>query len=143
MNFSHGLLLVTVSAATSLLLSCVGEKSTGKTTETAGAALGDTGPINTAGFLQTDYKPLVKWLDDERFEVDYKHMTPQLIFDQVPLNDIFYETSNLPTTAPPFNFAQANISRRELLKRIASHWKLKMSFAIDSSGKPTAVKVEG
>jgi hypothetical protein len=100
------------------------------------------GPINAAGFLKTDYEPLNKWLD-ERFEVDYKHMTPQLIFDQVPLNDIFYETSDLPSGAPAFNFSSSDVSRRELLKKISQHWKLKMSFAEDASGKPTAVRVEG
>ncbi|MDF1656314.1 MAG: hypothetical protein P1U58_01810 [Verrucomicrobiales bacterium] len=102
----------------------------------------DNGPINTVGFLKTDYDPLNKWLD-ERFEVDYKHMTPALIFDQVPLNDIFYETSNLPSGAPAFNFSSSDVSRRELLKKISSHWKLKMSFSTDESGTPTAVRVEG
>jgi hypothetical protein len=143
MTFHKGLLLSTLSALTVFLASCAGDGAADATGDAAGAAVGDADPTSTAGFLQTDYKPLMKWLDDERFEVDYKHMTPQLIFDQVPLNDIFYETSNLPTSAPPFNFAQTNISRRELLKRIASHWKLKMSFATDAAGKPTAVKVEG
>lgn len=147
MTFHKGLLLSPLLALTVFLASCAGDGSSDATGDATGDALGtavgDTDPASTAGFLQTDYKPLVKWLDDERFEVDYKHMTPQLIFDQVPLNDIFYETSNLPTSAPPFNFAQTNISRRELLKRIASHWKLKMSFATDAAGKPTAVKVEG
>jgi hypothetical protein len=105
-----------------------------------GAATGDAQGL--AAFLVTDYAPLSKWLD-ERFEVDYKHMTPQLIFDQVPLNDIYYETSNLPSNGTPFNFSSKDISRRELLKRIADHWNLKMSLASDASGKPSAVKVEG
>ena len=143
MTFRKGLFLSSVFTLALCLSSCVGNKNAGAESGEAGAAVGGGDALSTAGFLQTDYKPIVKWLDDERFEVDYKHMTPQLIFDQVPLNDIFYETSNLPTSAPPFNFAQKNISRRELLKRIASHWKLKMSFAVDASGKPTAVKVEG
>lgn len=69
-----------------------------------------------------------------------KHMTPELIFNQVPLNDIFYEVSNLPTAAPPFNFSGKDLTRREVLKKIASHWKLKMSFVVDASGKPTACK---
>lgn len=142
MTFHKGLLLSAFFTASLMLSSCVG-KGNADTTDPSGAAVGGADALSTAGFLQTDYKPIVKWLDDERFEVDYKHMTPQLIFDQVPLNDIFYETSNLPTSAPAFNFAQKNISRRELLKRVANHWKLKMSFTVDASGKPTAVKVEG
>lgn len=141
MTFHKGLLLSSFLTLTLLLSSCTPGGST--TPTKPGATVGATDTPSTAGFLVTDYKPLVKWLDDERFEVDYKHMTPQLIFDQVPLNDIFYETSNLPSSAPAFNFAQKSISRRELLKRISSHWKLKMSFAVDAAGKPTAVKVEG
>lgn len=108
----------------------------------APSEVADSGPINAAGFLKTDYDPLNKWLD-ERFEVDYKHMTPTLIFDQVPLNDIFYETSNLPTNAPAFNFSSNDVSRRELLKKISMHWGLKMSFSMDDSDTPTAVRVEG
>ena len=91
--------------------------------------------------MKTDYAPLNKWLD-ERFEVDYKHMTPQLIFDQLPLNDIFYETSNLPAS-PSLNFVSSSVSRRELLKKISQHWNLKMSLVEDASGTPTAVRVEG
>jgi hypothetical protein len=143
MTFRKGLLLSSLFTLTVFLSSCAGGTGKDATADASGAVVGDADAASTAGFLQTDYKPLVKWLDDERFEVDYKHMTPKLIFDQVPLNDIFYETSNLPTAAPAFNFAQKNISRRELLKRIANHWKLKMSFATDAAGKPTAVKVEG
>lgn len=105
------------------------------------AATQQSGPINAAGFLKTDYAPLNKWLD-ERFEVDYKHMTPQLIFDQLPLNDIFYETSNLPAS-PSLNFVSSSVSRRELLKKISQHWNLKMSLVEDASGTPTAVRVEG
>ncbi len=103
-------------------------------------ATGDA--LSTTGFLATNYTPLAKWLD-ERFEVDYKHMTPALIFDQVPLNDIYYQTSNLPANGAPFNFSSKDISRRELLKRIANHWNLKMSLVTDASGNPSAVKVEG
>ncbi len=139
MTFHKGLLLAACFVQVALFSGCTPTDGTTAEGGTGGAATG----VNTAGFLSTVYKPLLKWLDDERFEVDYKHMTPQLIFDQVPLNDIFYETSNLPTKAAPFNFTQASVSRRELLKRIADHWKLKMSFSVDASGKPTAVKVEG
>ncbi|MDF1824268.1 MAG: hypothetical protein P1U68_06480 [Verrucomicrobiales bacterium] len=114
--------------------------SDGEVISPSGAS--QSGPINAIGFLKTDYEPLNKWLD-ESFAVDYKHMTPTLIFDQVPLNDIFYETSNLPTSAPAFNFSSPQVTRRELLKKIANHWRLKMSFVTDAGGTPTAVKVEG
>jgi hypothetical protein len=98
--------------------------------------------INTVGFLETDFEPLNKWLD-EVFEVNYKHMTAELIFDQVPLNDIFYQTNSLPTTVTPFNFSSSEISRRQLLKKISDHWRLKMSLIRDSTGNPTAILVTG
>ena len=80
---------------------------------------------------------------NERFDVKYQVMTPQLIFDQVPLNDIHYQTSNLPTSARPFTFESPNISRRELLKLIADHWNLRMDYVIGENGTPTAVAVSG
>jgi len=136
----RGLIPSAISGLALFLVSCSGVDQPDASGGAGGAATGD--PLSTVGFLQTNYAPLAKWLD-ERFEVDYKHMTPQLIFDQVPLNDIYYETSNLPSNAAPFNFSSKGISRRELLKRISHHWKLKMSFSLDASGNPTAVRVEG
>ena len=140
MTFSKNWLLIFAAGVVTFLTSCPETSKPDATGGASGAATGD--PLSTIGFLSTDYAPLSKWLD-ERFEVDYKHMTPQLIFDQVPLNDIYYETSNLPTNAAPFSFASKDISRRELLKRISHHWNLKMSLSTDASGKPTAVRVEG
>lgn len=93
-------------------------------------------------FLVTDYPPLSKWFDDN-FEVEYTEMSPQQIFDQVPLNDIRYETSNLPTEAPRFSLSSEKISRRELLLQIADFWNLRMSLLLDENGNPNAVKVEG
>ena len=106
-----------------------------------GAITGD-GEMDTTDFLVTDFDPLNKWLDEE-FEVHYKHMTPELIFDQDPLNSIFYQTEKLPANAVPFNFSSSGGTRRELLKRISSHWKLKMSIVEDANGNPTSVLVQG
>ena len=124
-----------------------------KATNQAGSAVvdpgGSTAPSPTgasespnAGFLETDYELLANWLS-ERFEVKYRAMTPELIFDQVPLNDIHYNTSSLPTSAPAFDFESDNVSRRELLQQIATHWNLKMDFSNDAEGNPTAVNVSG
>lgn len=142
MTFGKSWIILAALSFSCFLVSC---ETTGK--DDGGEVIsptqsGNSGPINAMGFLKTDYEPLNKWLD-ERFEVDYKHMTPQLIFDQIPLNDIFYETSNLPSGAPAFNFSSTDVSRRELLKKISQHWRLKMSFSEDASGTPTAVRVEG
>lgn len=140
MNRSGSLLSVLVATAC-LATSCELGNKGGSPGGSTGAPVGNTAHSGP-GFLQTDFAPLAKWLD-EPFNVDYKHMTPQVIFDQVPLNDIYYETSNLPTNAAPFNFANTSISRRDLLRKIAQHWNLKMSLVLDASGKPTAVRVEG
>jgi hypothetical protein len=119
-----------------------------KTTNQAGNAVVDsaatsiTGAPDMKGFLETGYEPLANWLD-ERFEVKYRAMTPEMIFDQVPLNDIHYQTSNLPGGAKTFDFESANISRKELLKRIADHWNLKMKFVVGDDGNPSAVAVSG
>ncbi len=138
MNPLNVWLAAALAASVPLLTSCPESGPSGGAS--SGAATG--GSQSTAGFLATNYTPLAKWLD-EAFNVDYKHMTPQLIFDQVPLNDIHYQTSNLPTNAAPFNFSHSNITRRDLLRRIANHWNLKMSLVTDASGNPSAVKVEG
>lgn len=97
---------------------------------------------NRTNFLDTDYEPLSKWLN-ERFEVKYRAMTPELIFDQVPLSDIHYELVNLPDSVPAFNFESPNVSRRELLSVIAKHWDLDMGYKTGSDGNPEAVVVTG
>ncbi|NNE92624.1 MAG: hypothetical protein HKN23_13335 [Verrucomicrobiales bacterium] len=93
-------------------------------------------------FLATDYEPLDNWLE-ERFEVKYKNMTPQLIFNQVPINDIHYDTSDLPEGAPTFNFESDNISRREVLQKISDFWGLRMSIQNGPDGNPSSVVVKG
>ncbi|MEX2578744.1 MAG: hypothetical protein WD342_06775 [Verrucomicrobiales bacterium] len=140
MNFGKSLIFFACLGLGLFVASC--ETSGNRRGQVVDATRTGDGSGGASGFLKTDYEPLEKWLD-ERFEVDYKHMTPDLIFDQVPLNDIFYETSNLPVDAAPFNFSSGDVSRRELLKKVATHWKLKMSLLTDESGNPTAVKVKG
>lgn len=140
MKFGKGLLFTALLGLALVLASC-------ETTGNKEGEVIETGPtggerIDATGFLKTDHAGLTNWLD-ERFEVDYKHMTPQLIFDQIPLNDIFYETVNLPSGAPTFNFSSSDVSRRELLKKISQHWKLKMTLVTNADGTPTAVRVEG
>jgi|GEM_PF-652330 len=98
--------------------------------------------INTKGFLVTPDARLTSWLD-QRFQVKYISMTPQLIFDQVPLNEIKYETHNLPVDSLPFDYQSKNISRRELLKKISNFWKLDMTLVTGSDGAPVAVRVSG
>lgn len=91
-------------------------------------------------FLATDYQPLSLWFD-EKFEVRYRHLTPEIVFDQVPLNDIHYEIESLPENASGFSFESPAVSRRDLLEKIAQHWNLELSLSISEDGNPSAVKV--
>jgi len=93
-------------------------------------------------FLRSEYEPLETWMD-ERFEIKFRNMKPELIFDQVPLNDVHYELSDLPESGKSFELESVNISRRELLKKIADHWNLEMSYTFGEDGNPNAVKVVG
>ena len=92
-------------------------------------------------FLYTDYEPLRNWMD-ERFEVEYRNMTPTLIFDQLPINDINYDTVNLPPDSEKFELKSPNISRREILYKASRFWELTMSV-VEQDGIPTSVKVVG
>jgi len=109
-----------------------------------GGAFGGGADSSATGggtFLRNRNSEFNRWLD-EAFEVDYRHMTPQLIFDQVPINQIRYEIVSLPAAAPSFNFSSPNITRRDLLRAISQHWNLKMSL-VTERGRPVAVRVEG
>lgn len=108
----------------------------------SGGIVAEAQKSKRAEFLQTDYEALSDWLD-ERFDVKFRGMTPQIIFDQIPLNDIHYITVNLPDGANPFVFEGTDIPRRELLREIASHWNLKLEFKIADDGNPAALIVSG
>ena len=98
------------------------------------------GDVQTEDFLATDYAPLSKWFDEE-FEVSYKHMTPNLVFDQVPLNDIFYQFEFKQRKWEPFSLMDSDISRRELLRKIAEFYEFDMSVKLSAGGEPEAVIV--
>ena len=93
-------------------------------------------------FLATDFAALDEWMNT-RFIIEYRRQTPDRIFNEVPLDDIKYNTSNLPVNAPKFDFDSESVSRRELLKAIADHWDLSMEYEIGEDGTPSAVNVSG
>lgn len=97
--------------------------------------------IIPSGFLRTDYAPLTRWMD-ERFEVEYRNMTPELIFDQAPIADIRYDTRNLPNDAPLFHLTSNSISRREILYKVSEFWDLDMSIEAEGD-TPSYVLVSG
>ena len=102
----------------------------------------DPAPREPAQFLATNFEPLDSWMS-ERYKIEYRAQTPDRIFNEVPLDEIHYNTSNLPTNAPKFSFESESVSRRELLKAIADHWNLKMSYEVGEDGNPSAVNVSG
>ena len=93
-------------------------------------------------FLVSNYEPLDEWLD-ERFEAKYRNMTPSMIFDQVPIDQIYYDLEGLPKDGPKFDLESNNISRREILKEIADFWDLEMTIQNGADGNPSVVKVRG
>jgi hypothetical protein len=95
-----------------------------------------------SGFLATDYPALKVWME-ERFEVEYRNLTPETIFDQKPISDIKYATSALPVGAPLFHLKSSNLSRREILYKVATFWNLDMTIEDDANGIPSSVKVTG
>lgn len=109
-----------------------------------GAGLVAPAPVGgvPAAFLATDYPALQRWLD-ERFEVEYRNLTPEMIFEQKPIHDIKYDISGLPADAPLFHLKSANLSRREILHQVATFWNLEMSLVKDAAGIPTVVRVVG
>jgi hypothetical protein len=94
-----------------------------------------------ASFLITESATLNAWLD-EKFEVEYRELTLDSIFEQPPIADIHYEFRHVAKQSPLFSLAPSNISRREILRRIAAFYHLKMSVA-EINGKPAYVLVVG
>ena len=94
-----------------------------------------------ASFLKSDYAPLNVWLD-EQFEMEYRKMTLDIVFEQQPISDIRYEFRHVAKESPLFSLKSSNISRREILRQIALFYNLKMSVA-EINGRPAYVLVVG
>lgn len=105
-------------------------------------AVNKRGKVETKGFLATTDLALRSWLK-KRFSINYVEMTPQQAFGNPPLNGIAFQTSNLPTDAPPLSLQSPGLSRRELLKKIANFWKLEIAIVTDSEGSPISITVTG
>ncbi len=92
------------------------------------------------GFLRTDYEPLERWMD-ERFDVEYRNLTPELVFDQVPIAQIKYDVRGLSADLPLFHLKDSSLSRREILYKIAEFWDLDMRIENGPDGTPSVVVV--
>lgn len=91
-------------------------------------------------FLQTEDEALRRWLD-ERFDVEYRNMTPDLIFDQPPINQIKFEQGRMPEAPRLFHLKDPSLSRRQILHHIAEYWDLDMRIVSDATGRPSHVAV--
>jgi len=95
----------------------------------------------SASFLKSNHGPLNAWLD-ESFEVEYRKMTLDIVFEQQPIVGVRYEFRHIVRESPLFSLELATISRREILRKIALFYHLRMSVA-EVDGKPAYVLVEG
>lgn len=105
----------------------------------AGGGKGKKGA--SVSFLKSDYAPLNAWLD-ESFEVEYRKMTLDIVFEQQPIAGVRYEFRHISRESPLFSLKPSTISRREILRQIALFYHLRMSVA-QINGKPAYVLVEG
>ncbi len=101
-----------------------------------------SGPTESKDFLETKDLALKSWLN-KRIAVEYQGMTLQNVFKQEPLKEIKVRASNLAVDAPPFNFTSTGLSRRDLLKKIASYWDLEMIIHKNAVGNPTFITATG
>jgi len=102
---------------------------------------GAGGKKGSSAFLNTNHVPLKAWLD-ESFEVEYRKMTLDILFEQQPISGIRYEFRHIPRESALFSLKSSDISRREILKKVAGFYQLKMSVA-EINGKPAHVMVVG
>ena len=99
-----------------------------------------------SSFLESGYGPLEEWLS-ERFDVTYRNMKlggteKENIFAQQPLTEIYYEFEDVGRSGALFHLQAKNISRREILYKIARHYDLRMTVE-NVNGKPAFVRIVG
>lgn len=95
----------------------------------------------SASFLKSNHASLNAWLD-ESFEVEYRKMTLDIVFEQQPIEGIRYEFRHIARESPLFSLELSTITRREILRKIALFYHLRLSVA-QVNGKPAYVLVEG
>lgn len=79
---------------------------------------------------------------DQRFSVSWKNMTLDVVFEQEPINGVKYRFEDVAQESPLFYLSSSNISRREILKKIADFYDLNMKVEF-LNGKPAYVLVKG
>jgi len=109
-----------------------------KVADSSNAAPGD--------FLRSGFGPLEQWLN-ARYDITYRNMklggtARENIFSQEPIADIHYQFEDVGRSGSLFHLKENNISRREVLYKIARHYNLRMTVE-DVNGKPAFVRVVG
>lgn len=108
--------------------------------------VGDSSNAAPSGFLRSDFGPLNQWLS-ERYDVTYRNMklggtARENIFSQEPITDIHYQFEAIGRSGRLFHLKENNISRREILYKIARHYDLQMTVE-SVNGKPAYVRIVG
>jgi len=109
----------------------------------AGADAAKSAP---GSFLQTDFAPLREWLDED-YDVTYLNMRlggteKENVFAQRPIEDVHFRFEDVGRSGSLFQLKAKDISRREILYRIAKHYGLRMTVE-NVNGKPAHIKVQG
>ncbi len=99
-----------------------------------------------SGFLQSGFGPLEQWLS-ERYDVTYRNMklggtARENIFSQEPITEIHYQFEDIGRSGLLFHLKENNISRREILYKVARHYGLQMTVE-NVNGKPAYVRIVG
>ena len=99
-----------------------------------------------SSFLRTSFGPLSAWLDG-RYDVTYRNMRlggteRENIFAQQPIEEVHYRFEDIGRSGTLFQLKANNISRREILYRIAQTYDLRMTVE-DVNGKPAFIGVKG
>ena len=99
-----------------------------------------------SSFLKSGFGPLSEWLDG-RYDVTYRNMKlggmeRGNIFAQQPIEEVHYRFEDVGRSGTLFQLKANNISRREILFRVAKTYDLRMTVE-DVNGKPAYIRVKG
>ena len=99
-----------------------------------------------SSFLRSGFGPLSEWLDG-RYDVTYRNMRlggteRENIFSQQPIEEVHYRFEDVGRSGTLFQLKANNISRREILYRIANTYDLRMTIEY-VNGKPAFIRVRG
>ena len=133
--------LFTMTTVTGCLTNSGGTGGFGRPT-----VAGDKSFAAPSSFLRSGFGPLSEWLDG-RYDVTYRNMRlggtdRENIFAQQPIEEVNYRFEDVGRSGTLFQLKANNISRREILYRIAKTYDLRMTVE-EVNGKPAYIRVKG